>query len=399
MIVLKRKAIYSSDCDNSLGRLFVEDESKYRTSFQRDKDRVIHSEHFRLLKHKTQVFIAHTEDYYRTRLTHSLEVSQIARTISRKLSLDEDLSEVIALAHDIGHPPFAHSGEEVLNECMRNFGGFDHNSQTLKILTKLEKKYPSFDGLNLTWETLEGVLKHNGPLITHSKKEGDIPKIISDYIKVHDLEIHTFPSLEAQVASLSDDIAYNNHDIDDGFRAKFFNLKDLRDIPIIDKLQKNITKEFVGINESMCIQEVVRRLIGYMVDDLINETNNNLKKLNPMSVKDIRNHNEKIASFSVELVEQDKILRKFLREKMYNHPSLERDRVKSRKIIRELFNGLMENTLLLPADIQEIYDKKDKTKIAYTICDYIASMTDRSIIENHAKITDTDEFTAQEYLV
>ena len=238
-ILVYKKAKYATDFNNSRGRFYSESESEHRNPFHRDKDRVIHSEHFRLLKHKTQVFIAHTEDYYRTRLTHSIEVSQIARTIARILRLDEDLSEVLALSHDLGHPPFSHSGEEALDECMRDFGGFDHNVQTLKIVTRLEKRYPDFGGLNLSWETLEGILKHNGP-IKNYKNKSPIGFFVKDFISNYDLEISTFASLEAQISSLSDDIAYNNHDIDDGFRAKKFKIKDICEIELIDTIYQDI---------------------------------------------------------------------------------------------------------------------------------------------------------------
>ena len=279
-ILVYKKAKYATFSNNSKGRLYTENESQHRNPFHRDKDRIIHSEHFRLLKHKTQVFIAHTEDYYRTRLTHSIEVSQIARTIARILKLDEDLSEVLALSHDLGHPPFSHSGEEALDECMAEFGGFDHNVQTLKIVTRLEKRYPDFDGLNLSWETLEGILKHNGP-ITNYKKNSPIGFFIEDYISQYDLEINTYASLEAQISSLSDDIAYNNHDIDDGFRANKFKIKDICEIPLIDKIYKDIIKEYTRIDDFMIIQELVRRLIGFMVNDLLEQTTKNIEILNP----------------------------------------------------------------------------------------------------------------------
>ncbi len=385
-----KKAKYATNYSKTKGRLYSEPESEHRNPFQRDKDRIIHSEHFRLLKHKTQVFLAHTEDYYRTRLTHSIEVSQIARTIARILNIDEDLAEVLALSHDLGHPPFAHSGEEVLDECMENFGGFDHNIQTLKIVTSLEKRYPNFNGLNLSWETLEGILKHNGPIKDYKPKS---PKgfFIDNYIVGHDLEINTFPGLEAQVASLSDDIAYNNHDIDDGFRAKKFKINDLCEVEIIDRIYKDIVSEYINLNEFMIVQEIVRRLIGFMVNDLILETKKNLENLKPKKVSDIRNYDRPVAMFSDNMKMQDKELKKFLLEKVYKHPSMEKNRDLSRNIIKELFSILLDDINLLPDHLKSICQQNSESKNAYVICDYIASMTDRSATANHAKIVNNQK--------
>ena len=384
-ILVYKKAKYATDFHNSRGRFYSESESEHRNPFHRDKDRVIHSEHFRLLKHKTQVFIAHTEDYYRTRLTHSIEVSQIARTIARILRLDEDLSEVLALSHDLGHPPFSHSGEEALDECMKDFGGFDHNVQTLKIVTGLEKRYPDFDGLNLSWETLEGILKHNGPIKNYNNKS-PIGFFIRDFISNYDLEISTFASLEAQISSLSDDIAYNNHDIDDGFRAKKFKIKDICEIPLIDVIYQDIVKEYTGLDDFMIIQELVRRLIGFMVNDLLEQTNKNLEILKPQCVVDIRCHDHPIASFSNKMKNQDKELRKFLHERVYSHSSMDKDRNNGRKIIKELFDELLINNDLLPIKIKQACDGQLLSKKAIIICDFIASMTDRSATANHAKV-------------
>ena len=384
-ILVYKKAKYATDFHNSRGRLYSESESEHRNPFHRDKDRVIHSEHFRLLKHKTQVFIAHTEDYYRTRLTHSIEVSQIARTVARILNLDEDLSEVLALSHDLGHPPFSHSGEEALDECMSDYGGFDHNVQTLKIVTALEKRYPDFDGLNLSWETLEGILKHNGPVKNYNNKS-PIGFFVRDFISNYDLEISTFASLEAQISSLSDDIAYNNHDIDDGFRAKKFKIRDICEIPLIDMIYQDIIKEYTGIDDFMIVQELVRRLIGFMVNDLLDQTKKNLEILKPQSVEDIRCHDHPIASFSDKMKNQDKELRKFLHERVYSHSSMDNDRNNGRKIIKELFDKLLINNDLLPIEIKKACDGQLLAKKAIIICDFIASMTDRSATANHAKV-------------
>ena len=378
-----KKAIFSTSFENSKGRLHNENESENRNPYQRDRDRVIHSDSFRLLKHKTQVFLAHTGDYYRTRLTHSLEVSQISRSISRRLGLDEDLAEVLALSHDLGHPPFAHSGEEVLNKCMNDYDGFDHNAQTLRILTSLEERYPSFNGLNLTWETLEGVVKHNGPLL-------DPHIVIKEYNKLHDLELNTYPGLEAQIASLSDDIAYNNHDIDDGFRAGFISLDDLKKIELCSEIIKEINSEFKGIDNYMIVKELIRRLIGLMVNDLIKNTKKNINKVNPKNAEEIRSHNGLIASFSDFFISQDTQIRNFLRSRVYEHNSIEKERVKSMRIIEEIFSKLIKNIDLLPIKLKEKCDSPYSKITARVICDYIASMTDRSVVENHARLYGED---------
>ena len=378
-----KRAIFSTSFENSKGRLHNENESENRNPYQRDRDRVIHSDSFRLLKHKTQVFLAHTGDYYRTRLTHSLEVSQISRSISRRLGLDEDLAEVLALSHDLGHPPFAHSGEEILNKCMNDYDGFDHNAQTLRILTSLEERFPSFNGLNLTWETLEGVVKHNGPVLN--------PHIvIKEYNKLHDLELNTYPGLEAQIASLSDDIAYNNHDIYDGFRAGFISLDDLKNIELFSEIIKEINSEFKGIDNYMIVKELIRRLIGLMVNDLIKNTKKNISKVNPKNAEEIRSHNGLIASFSDFFISQDTQIRNFLRSRVYEHDSIEKERVKSMRIIEEIFSKLIKNIDLLPIKLKEKCDSPYSKITARVICDYIASMTDRSVVENHARLYGED---------
>jgi dGTPase len=374
---MTKKAPYSTSFSNSKGRLHIEAESINRNPFQRDRDRVIHSDSFRLLKHKTQVFVAHTGDYYRTRLTHSLEVSQIARTVARRLEIDEDLAEVLALAHDLGHPPFAHSGEDVLDKCMNGYDGFDHNAQTLRILTTLEERYPLFNGLNLTWETLEGIAKHNGPL--------EDPHIsIKNFNKIYDLDLNTFPGLEAQIASLSDDIAYNNHDIDDGFRAGFINLDDLKNIEFLAEIINQISLEFKEIEDHMVVKELIRRLIGLMVDDLITQTKKNLATFLPKSVEGVRNNPTSIASFSDFFISQDKIIRDFLRSRVYEHVSIESERINSKKIIEGLFSKLINNIDLLPNQLKKKCDIPKSKISARVVCDYIASMTDRSAVENHA---------------
>ena len=376
-----KKAIFSTSFENSKGRLHNENESQNRNPFQRDRDRVIHSDSFRLLKLKTQVFLAHTEDYYRTRLTHSLEVSQISRAVSRRLGLDEDLAEVLALSHDLGHPPFAHSGEEILNRCMKDYDGFDHNAQTLRILTSLEERYPLFEGLNLTWETLEGVVKHNGPLLN--------PHIvIKEYNNIHDLELDTFPGLEAQIASLSDDIAYNNHDIDDGFRAGLISLDDLKKIDLFAEIIKEINIEFKNIDDYMIVKELIRRLIGLMVNDLISNTKKNIDKIKPNNPEQIRSQKSLVASFSDFFISQDNQIRKFLRTRVYEHSSIENERVRSMRTIEDIFSKLIKDIDLLPIKLRKKCDTPYSKISARVICDYIASMTDRSVVENHARLYD-----------
>src|SRR3954470_10888367 len=271
------RAPYASNPKNSRGRLHPEPESDMRSPFQRDRDRIIHSTAFRRLKHKTQVFVYHEGDHYRTRLTHSLEVAQIARTASRALGLDEDLAEALALAHDLGHTPFGHAGEEALNEEMRPYGGFSHNDQTLRILTRLERRYAEFDGLNLTWETLEGTAKHNGPLCGKLAAIEQPPPSIAEYDRLHALDLHTFPGPEAQVAALADDIAYNNHDLDDGLRAGLFTLVDLADVPLVGPVFDEVGRRYPGLDDGRLIHEAIRRVIDRMVRDLIGETERRLK--------------------------------------------------------------------------------------------------------------------------
>ena len=376
-----KRAIFSTSFENSKGRLHNENESENRNPYQRDRDRVIHSDSFRLLKHKTQVFLAHTGDYYRTRLTHSLEVSQISRSISRRLGLDEDLAEVLALSHDLGHPPFAHSGEEILNKCMNDYDGFDHNAQTLRILTSLEERFPSFNGLNLTWETLEGVVKHNGPVLN--------PHIvIKEYNKLHDLELNTYPGLEAQIASLSDDIAYNNHDIDDGFRAGLISLNDLKKIDLFAEIIKEINIEFKNIDDYMIVKELIRRLIGLMVNDLISNTKKNIEKIKPNNPEQIRSQKSLVANFSDFFISQDNQIRKFLRTRVYEHSSIENERVRSMRTIEDIFSKLIKDIDLLPIKLRKKCDTPYSKISARVICDYIASMTDRSVVENHARLYD-----------
>src|SRR5881398_2912755 len=305
------RSVYACDPDRSRGRLFQEPPSKTRSPFRRDCDRVIHSTAFRRLKHKTQVFVYHEGDHYRTRLTHSLEVAQIARTIARALGLDEDLAEALALAHDLGHTPFGHAGEEALNAEMAPYGGFSHNDQTLRILTRLEHGYAEFDGLNLTWEALEGTVKHNGPLLG-AGIEKPVPPSIAEYDRQHPLALDTFPGPEAQVAALSDDIAYNNHDIDDGLRAGLFAVADLKEVPLVGPVFAEVAQAHPGLDDARLIRESIRRMIDHMVRDLVAETRRRIVEHRVKSADEIRDLGQAVAGFSEEMRNHDRALKRFL---------------------------------------------------------------------------------------
>lgn len=382
------RAVFATNPDSSRGRLHAEPPSATRTEFQRDRDRVIHSDAFRRLKQKTQVFVAHEGDHYRTRLTHSLEVSQIARTVARVLGLDEDLAEVLALAHDIGHPPFGHAGESALNEVMKLYDGFDHNAQALRVLTKLERKYPKFDGLNLTWETLEGVIKHNGPLVTKKRTLDELPVAFRDYEALQSLELDTFAGPEAQVAALADDIAYNNHDIQDGLRAGLFEVDDLMDIPLTGNVFREVMLEFPGLERDRLVAEAVRRLIGIWTRDLIQEFQRRAAHAKPGSVEDVRALDHPLAAFSNDIAEKQKPLRAFLFERMYRHHKVNRMMSQARRIVRELFGLFIAEPDTLPAPWRQrahLADK-DMVKRARVVCDYIAGMTDTYAIDEHRRL-------------
>lgn len=372
-------APYACHASASRGRLYFEEESPTRTCFQRDRDRIVHSGAFRRTKHKTQVFVYHEGDYYRTRLTHSLEVAQIARSIARALGLDEDLAEAVALAHDLGHTPFGHAGEDILSELMEGFGGFDHNAQALRIVTSLEHRYAEFDGLNLTWETLEGLVKHNGPL---DRVEGPI----GDYCKLHDLEPQTFASLEAQVAALSDDIAYNNHDIDDGLRAGLFTIDDLMDLPLVGAILREVSGKYPGLERGRLIHETIRRMISFMVNDVMAETTRRLEASGVQSVDDVRGYGGVIATFSDAMAEEDKVVKAFLHKNMYRHYRVNRMTSKVKRVVRDLFELFLEEPEVLPPDWQRSTDGPGGKATAGVVCDYIAGMTDRFAIEEHRSL-------------
>jgi len=380
-------APWASHPEASRGRLYPEPESASRNPFQRDRDRIIHSAAFRRLEYKTQVFVNHEGDFFRTRLTHSLEVSQIARSICRSLGLNEDLAEALALAHDLGHPPFGHAGEDALKEVAAPFGGFDHNAQSLRVVTALERRYARFDGLNLTWETLEGVVKHNGPLTGAGARSG-LPLAIAEYAETHDLELDTHAGPEAQVAALSDDIAYNNHDIDDGLRAGLFTLEDLRDVPLIGPMFAVVEQAYPGIDESRLIHEAVRRLIGHMVGDLVEETQRRIAEANPASAEDIRRLGRPVVSFSDEMQEHDRSLKAFLFDHMYRHYKLNRMTSKARRVVRDLFQLLLDDPGCLPTEWRASAGSPGTSETARVVTDYVAGMTDRYALDEHKQLFD-----------
>jgi len=381
-------ASFASKAELTRGRLHSEPESLTRTAFQRDRDRIIHSNAFRRLKYKTQVFVYHEGDYFRTRLTHSLEVAQIARSIARVLGLDEDLAEALALAHDLGHTPFGHAGERALDNCMAEYGGFDHNAQTLRIITKLEERYISFDGLNLSWEMLEGIAKHNGPVLRSGETLENLPRAIAEYAVTQDLELHTYASAEAQVAALADDIAYNNHDIDDGLRAGLFTVDDLLAVPLVGEVFREVFDAAPMAEEGRIIYEAVRSLIGRMVNDLIAETRVRIEKSGVASVEDVRAMDSPLVAFSPEMRENDAALKAFLFERMYRHYRVNRMTSKARRIVQNLFEILHEEPELLPPEWQVGCDAPKSLKTARRVCDFIAGMTDRFAILEHRRLFD-----------
>jgi len=381
-------APYATKAEKTRGRLFPEAESATRTAFQRDRDRIIHSGAFRRLKYKTQVFVYHEGDNYRTRLSHSLEVAQIARSVARVLGLDEDLAETLALAHDLGHTPFGHAGETALDECMADYGGFDHNAQTLRIVTKLERRYANFDGLNLTWETLEGLVKHNGPVLVPGIGMDDLPRAIVEYAETQDLELATYAGPEAQVAALADDIAYNNHDIDDGLRAGLFSIDDLLALPLVGNVFQGVIDRYPGLEATRIIHEAVRELIGRMIADVMGETRARLAAARPETAEDIRAMDRPLVAFTPEMNEHNAALKAFLFERMYRHYRVNRSMSKAQRIVQQLFELLHGSPDQLPPEWQQGCDGPKGFKTARRVCDFIAGMTDKFAIEEHQRLFD-----------
>ena len=389
-------AAFASRPEDSRGRVFPEQDAGPRTPFARDRDRIIHCQAFRRLKHKTQVFVYHEGDHFRTRLTHTIEVAQVARSIARALGLDEDLAEALALAHDLGHTPFGHAGERELDLLMRPFGGFDHNAQSLRILTRLERRYAAFDGLNLTWETLEGLVKHNGPLVN---REGDpagryrahgLPEAILDYAADHDLELHSYASAEAQVAAISDDIAYNAHDIDDGLRAGLFGLIDLGDVPLAGAALGEVLRLYPDLEHDRAVHETVRRVMSAMITDVIQETGACAVRLKPVSVAAVRGMEEPLVRFGPEMGESNQKLQLFLNESMYRHEKIEEIMDRARRVVRALFDAYMNDPKLLPQNWQEGAHPDETARYARQVSDFIAGMTDRYALEQHKRLFDLD---------
>jgi dGTPase len=390
------RSVYACDPDRSRGRLFAEPPSKTRSPFRRDCDRVIHSTAFRRLMHKTQVFVSHEGDHYRTRLTHTLEVAQIARALARQLGLDEDLTETLALAHDLGHPPFGHAGERALDACLQAHGGFDHNAQTLRVVTSLEHRYPDFDGLNLTWESLEGIVKHNGPLIDRSGapvgryRDRGVPVGISEYDQKYDLELWSFASLEAQVAAIADDIAYDAHDIDDGLRAGLFTLDDLKVMPLTAAMIAEIDHSFPGLDEIRRGAELVRELISYLIEAVTSETYRRLDAARPVSAGDVRRHGEVLIAFPPDVAEAEAGIKAFLKLRMYRHERVMRVMGEAEQILFDLFARYQRIPGDLPAEWAAASDGADnETETARRIGNFIAGMTDRFAMTEHQRLFDS----------
>jgi dGTPase len=384
------RAAFACDPAQSRGRLFPERVSTFRTEFQRDRDRIIHSSAFRRLKHKTQVFVEHEGDYYRTRLTHTIEVAQVARTLAGVLRLDIDLAEAIALAHDLGHTPFGHTGEDALAALMAPYGGFDHNAQALRIVTRLERHYADFDGLNLTWETLEGIAKHNGPVtgpLADPRHAGPLPQALAEVNALWDLELDSFASAEAQVAAIADDIAYSHHDLHDGLRSGLFDEDDLMQLPVTGPAFEQVDRLYPGLDRMRRRHEALRRVFGVMVEDVIAVARNRLQAADPASVDDIRTLGATVIRFSKPLYQELKAIRGFLFQRMYRAPPVMAERARVTEVINDLFPLFMARPDLLPAAwAADVAAARDDTALARLVADYVAGMTDRFALQEHARL-------------
>jgi dGTPase len=384
-------ALYAADPWTTRGRLYAESSSPTRSDFQRDRDRIVHTTAFRRLKHKTQVFIAADGDHYRTRLTHTIEVAQVARALARALKLDEDLAEGVALVHDFGHTPFGHTGEDALHALLEPYGGFDHNAQSLRIVTKLERRYAEFDGLNLTWESLEGLVKHNGPLIGPDGEgtRGPVPQPILDYCALHDLELQNHASLEAQVAAIADDIAYNTHDIDDGLRSGYLTFEMLEDVPFLAGLMAEVRALYPGLETSRFTHEIMRRQITLMVEDVIGVTQDRLRTVRPQSADDVRKAGVTFATFSEALSVTDRQIKKLLFTYIYRHPEIMRIRAGAAQIVADLYQAFMAE----PKEMQSHYwydriQTMPEHVKARHVGDYLAGMTDTYALAAHRRLFD-----------
>jgi dGTPase len=390
--VLTARAPYASDPAGSRGRLYPEAASRTRNPFRRDCDRIIHSTAFRRLAHKTQVFVFHEGDHFRTRLTHTLEVTQIARSLARALGLDEDLAEALALAHDLGHPPFGHAGERALDRCLADEEGFDHNAQTLRVVTALERRYAEFDGLNLTWETLEGVVKHNGPLtdrqgepLSRYRRRG-LPHAIRVHARSQDLELWSWPSAEAQIAALADDIAYDAHDIDDGLRAELFTLDDLAEVDLVRDIRLEIRAAYPVLDAGRAAHELVRRLITRLIEDVIAEAGHRLRVLAPRRAADVRLAGGPAVGFSAVMAAADRAIKGFLRERMYRHARIQRIMDEAEDVIRDLFARYIAAPADLPVEWAQSADADEEPGRLRRVADFIAGMTDRYALVEHARL-------------
>ena len=372
-------ADYACHPDATRGRLHAEPPSAGRTCFQRDRDRILHSTAFRRLEYKTQVFVNHEGDHYRNRLTHSLEVAQIARSLARNLCLNEDLAEALSLAHDLGHTPFGHAGEDALAAVMQPYGGFDHNAQSIRILTRLEQRYAAFDGLNLSWETLEGIAKHNGPV-------AEPPRVLAEYNAQHDLELRSHASLEAQVSALSDDIAYHSHDIDDGLRAGLFVPEDLAEVPEVYYYFEMVTQEYGALPLSRLSHEAIRRLIHAMCVDVLEESQQRIAAADVHSVAAVRGYGAPLVGFSPEMANINKHLKAFLMQRMYRHYKVNRMSSKARRVVAELFAFFLHEPDCLPTEWRAQAGEAGEKQTALVVCDYIAGMTDRYALNEHAQL-------------
>lgn len=385
------RAIYASDPWKTRGRLYSEGESPTRSDFQRDRDRIVHTTAFRRLKHKTQVFIASDGDHYRTRLTHTIEVAQIARALARAMRLDEDLAEGVALVHDFGHTPFGHTGEDALHDVMESWGGFDHNAQSLRVVTKLERRYAEFDGINLTWESLEGLVKHNGPLLNQDGKgrHGPVPQPILDYCAIHDLEIGSYASLEAQVAAIADDIAYNTHDIDDGLRSGYLTFDMLDEVPFLAELHREVLDHYPGLDPSRLTHEMMRRQITRMIEDVIGVAQKRLDEVNPQSASDIRNAGMTMIEFSEAMSKTDKAIKNMLFSRIYRHPHIMQIRLDAAQMVKDLFEVFMNDpTLMRKHHWFDRISELPESARARQVADYIAGMTDTFAISTHKQLFD-----------
>ena len=384
------RAPYACDPAQSRGRFYPEVESRTRTAFQRDRDRIIHSTAFRRLKHKTQVFIAHESDHYRTRLTHTIEVAQIARALARALRGDEDLAEAIALGHDFGHTPFGHTGEDALDARMSQWGGFDHNAQSLRVVTKLERRYAEFDGLNLSWETLEGLVKHNGPLVDQQGEAlgKPVPKSILDYSRLHDLELDRFAGIEAQCAAIADDIAYNTHDIDDGLRAGLLTLDMLQTVELPAGILAQVRERYPALDPMRTGHELMRRQITAMVEDVVATASANIERIGPRNARDVRRAGEPIVLFSQGMGVAERELKAFLYKNLYRHEEVMRVRAEAETVVLDLFDRYFADPSTMPEGWRDVLRRAEDRVKARHVADFLAGMTDTYALKEHRRLFD-----------